>query len=129
MPVPKIATLNWPLPGVADAFVFFKSTRQFVGLQVLLMPGYVIGAKRIAFYGDSISSDDFINIDHFEQELPKLSKKHQFVRVVCTNISPAEVEFDLVFRFAATDTPNQSYPYKVAAGATIFDQIPVVLTP
>ena len=122
----KVKSLTWPLPGIAQATVFFRTPRQFVGLQVMLLPGYETDFVRQAFYGDAAVADDFMNVDDFERVFPTLPEEPQFVRVHLTNLSQTDVEFNLAFQFAAFDPSIQLFPFKVAATDTVSARIPVV---
>lgn len=124
----KKDTLNWPVPGFATATLYFDGPPDsFKGIFVTLMPGFQSGSRVSALIGDDITSDDIMEIDHFEQVWPELGKDRQFVRAIFVNRSQKKVKFELGFDFDSDDKPEQKYEYEIEKSSRLKDTIPVKL--
>lgn len=125
----KAATLRWPVPGFATATLYFDGPPDgFKGVFVTLMPGFQSGSRVSALIGDDITTDDIMEIDHFEQVWPELGDDRQFVRAIFVNRSQKKVKFKLGFDFDSDDKPEQKYEYEIEKSSRLKDTIPVKLT-
>lgn len=124
-----LKTLDWPVPGYATATLYFSGKPDgFRAIFVAMMPGFHAESRVEALIGDDITSDDLMDIDHFERVWPKLGDDRQFIQVAFVNRSQTKQKFKLGFDFDRQGEPEQVYPIEMEATGRLNLTIPVKLS-
>lgn len=118
--------LVWATPGPAVATLYLQEADTFTAIYVSLMPGRSVEHAVSALIGDSITYDDFMNINGFE-DVFRLQTSGPFITVAFINRSQASKTFELVFVFSDDARTEQRYAYTLDANSSHIDYIDVRL--
>lgn len=124
--------LKWHKPGAALATVFFTDeisleVGDYNAINVSLMPCFEFEHSVSALIGDSVTSDDIMDVNDFENVFSRNNEHWRFVSVALVNRSPKKRKIELAFLFNGQSDTDQRYVYEIESNGSVTDQIDVIL--